>query len=320
MPGEVNPKLRELLESYRTKEKIRTKGPLSVVLQVTDELSGHSTVPVAFEETMLTEKGGQVQGLSGSRVSSILQRHGIQRPLAREGGRTSRGSISTVKSYLICLRGIDSQGLFDAEAIEKYWIEKVKEFFAADPFKISQDSAQSIRLVIRDLLNQAVERQKEVPGTQYAGAVLQHLVGAKLELVYGGGCVEHNSFSTSDFQKDRAGDFDIENTAIHVTTAPSEAVLQKCSQNIQQGLRPILITRGGAQVSAAEVMSQSAGIDDRIDILDAEQFLSANLHEHGRFSDAGRKNAMQRLVEEYNCIIDEKETDPSLKIQFRTSR
>lgn len=317
MPNNIDPKLREFLDSYRSEEKIRTKGPLSVVLQVTDELKGYNNVPAQFEDTMLTDKGGQVQGLSGTRVSTILQRHGIQRPLSREGGRTSRGSIATVKSYLKCLRQIDSQRLFCVDAIEEYWVEKVKEFFAADPFKISQDASQSIRLVIRDLLNQAVERQKEVPGTQYAGAVLQHLVGAKLELVYGQGHVGHNSFSTSDFQKNRAGDFDIENTAIHVTTAPSEAVLQKCVQNIQQGLRPILLTRGGAQVSAAEVMSQSAGIEDRIDILDAEQFLSANLHEHGRFNDAGRRDAMYRLIDGYNQIIDRYETDPSLRIQFR---
>ncbi len=93
--------------------------------------------------------------------------------------------------------------------------------------------------------------------------------------------------------------------------------MRKCSDNIRDGLRPVLITRGQKAVSTAEVLAESAGISIRLDIWDAEPFLSANLHEHGMFNDVGRREALVRLVSAYNKIVEEYETDPSLRIDFR---
>ncbi len=76
----------------------------------------------------------------------------------------------------------------------------------------------------------------------YAGAVLQHLVGAKLDCAMGVGCFEHNSFSKSDEQSGRSGDFLINDVAIHVTTAPGEAVLERCRQNLSDGLYVIIVS------------------------------------------------------------------------------
>lgn len=304
------------LEDFAGTAKIKGKGPLSLVLQITEEVQKRGTVPETFED-ILTERGGQVQGLSGARVQKILSKHGIDRQLSSEGGRTSRGSIDNAKIYIKFLADLNHKGLIDLEVIERFWVEKVIEFFSSKPLRISQDVTKSLKAVISDLLNQAIERQKEMPGTHYAGAVLQHLVGAKLEIVYGEGKVGHNSFSTSDSQKERPGDFAVENTAIHVTTAPTENLMRKCADNIRDGLRPVLITRGQRAVSTAEVLAESAGISMRLDIWDAEPFLSANLHEHGRFHDDGRREALERLIRGYNRIVETYETDPSLKIDFR---
>ena len=52
--------------------------------------------------------------------------------------------------------------------------------------------------MVRDVIAQAEERQKTSQGTNYAGAVLQYLVGAKLDCALGKGLIEHNSFSTAD--------------------------------------------------------------------------------------------------------------------------
>ena len=71
---------------------------------------------------------------------------------------------------------------------------RVRTFFAAKPFMIKLDSSRSLRLVVRDILAQAVERQRNTPGTNYAGATMQHLVGAKLDCALGAGSFEHNSF------------------------------------------------------------------------------------------------------------------------------
>ena len=65
----------------------------------------------------------------------------------------------------------------------------------------------------------------------YAGAVLQHLVGAKLSLVLPDGVVQNHGFSVSDAVSARSGDFTIEEVIIHVTTAPGEALMRKCEGN-----------------------------------------------------------------------------------------
>src|SRR5262249_36619305 len=146
-------------------------------------------------EKLLTEKGGQVLGLGKSAVQRILERHGITRVLADEGGRTWRGRISNRRAYVPFLNHLNAKGNVDLDAIEAFWIKRVLEFFAGKPFKFTLDASLSLRTVVRDLIDQAVARQKTAPGMQYAGAVLQHLVGAKLDCALGKGKVEHNSFS-----------------------------------------------------------------------------------------------------------------------------
>ncbi|MCA1777959.1 MAG: DUF4928 family protein [Xanthomonadaceae bacterium] len=124
-----------------------------------------------------------------------------------------------------------------------YWIQRVHEFFASHPFKIRLDQSRGLRSVVRDLLEQAIERQKEATGTAYAGALLQHLVGAKLACALPNNQIDQHSFSTSDQQSGRQGDFFIGQVAIHVTTAPGESLIRRCIANMDSGFRPIIITK-----------------------------------------------------------------------------
>ena len=146
--------------------------------------------------------------------------------------------------------------------------------------------------------------------------MLQHLVGAKLDCALGAGHFEHNSFSTSDAQSGRVGDFFIGDVAIHVTTAPGEAIIQRCQENINDGHRPIIVTiaRG---LTTAEGLAENAGLGDRIDVFEVEQFVALNLYELGKFAATGRRVAVGDVVARYNKIVDEYETDPSLKIEIR---
>ena len=166
------------------------------------------------------------------------------------------------------------------------------------------------------VLVQAKERQKKSTGTNYAGAVMQHLVGAKLECATGEGAFEHNSFSTSDQQSGRAGDFQIEDVAIHVTTSPGEAVIQRCQDNINDDLKPMLITTQKG-VAIAEGLSENAALANRIDIFEITQFIALNIYELGQFASDGRKTAIKEIIDKYNEIINQWETDPSLLIEFR---
>jgi Domain of unknown function (DUF4928) len=146
--------------------------------------------------------------------------------------------------------------------------------------------------------------------------VLQHLVGAKLECALGRGVVEHNSFSTADAPNARAGDFLIGDVAIHVTTSPGEAVIEKCGDNLNDGLRPMLVTLQKG-LTVGEGLASNVGLSDRIDIFEIEQFVALNLYELGKFRAEGRKTAVSDMVDRYNEIIEEFETDPSLKIELR---
>lgn len=74
-------------------------------------------------------------------------------------------------------------------------------------------------------------------------------------------------------------------------------------------------TRG---VTVAEELARNKGLDDRIDVFEVEQFVALNLHELGKFTPSGRRNAVVEIVKRYNEIVEQFETDPSLKIEIRS--
>ena len=267
-------------------------------------------------EKLFTKRGGQVLGLGKAAVQSILKKHGITRVLAAECGRTSRGSIDNMREYVAFLNGMHTKGLINLDAIEDFWIDKVREFFASKPFKIKMDASQSLRTVVRGVLSQAEERQRHSAGFYYVGAVLQHLVGAKLDCALGKGKFEHNSFSTADAPGQRKGDFFVGDVVIHVTASPGEAVIERCRDNLNDGYRPVLVTlqRG---LTVAEALADNKGIGHRIDVFEIEQFVALNLYELGQFGSTGRKTALVDLVNRYNEILEEVETDPSIKIELK---
>lgn len=306
--------LQEALTAFTKDKKFNRKGPLSVALVITQQ--ARATGLPLDPGQLLTAGGGQVLGLGKGAVQTVLNRHGITRVLASEGGRTSRGSIGNMQEFVALLNQLNRDGVADLEAIEKFWIDRVHEFFAAKPFKIRLDASRSLRTVVRDVIAQAEERQKTAPGVYYAGAVMQHMVGAKLDCALGQGQFEHNSYSTSDQQSGRAGDFFVGDVAIHVTTAPGEAVIERCRDNLNDGFRPILVT-GQRGLTVAEALADNAGLGDRIDVFEIEQFIALNLYELGKFAADGRRVAVSDLVNRYNEVIEDVETDPSLKIEFR---
>jgi Domain of unknown function (DUF4928) len=302
------------LEKFAAERAFRGQGPLSVALVITQHAR---TMGLPLDsEKLVTERGGQVLGLGKGAVQSVLKRHDITRVLAKEGGRTSRGSLGKMREYVAFLNALGKQGKVDLDAVEAFWVDRVQQFFSGKPFKIKLDASRSLRTVVRDVISQAEQRQKDTPGMNYAGAVLQHLVGAKLDCALGHGHLQHNSFSTADAPSERAGDFFLGDVAIHVTTSPGEAVIDRCKENLNDGHRPILVTvqRG---LTVAEGLAGNVGLADRIDIFEIEQFVALNLYELAKFAADGRRIAVNDLVNRYNEIVEEVETDPSLKIELR---
>ena len=89
MTGDLTFTLREFTKD----RKFNRKGPLSVALVVTQQ-ARNMGLPLDSEK-LLTEGGGQVLGLGKSAVQAILYRHGIERVLAAEGGRTNHEASAT---------------------------------------------------------------------------------------------------------------------------------------------------------------------------------------------------------------------------------
>lgn len=306
------------LEEFAKERKFIGKGPLAVALVVTRH--AHILRLPLDPGRLLTERQGQVLGLGRAAVQIILKSHGIERVLAEEGGRTSRGSIEKMRDYVQFLNSLHADSLgFDLPTIEAFWIDRVRAFFAGKPLSLRLDSAWGVRAALRQLTAQVTARQKASPGMQILGTVMQHLVGAKLGIVSGLPTISHHCANANDQNKDRHGDFDVEDAAIHVTTSPTEALIRKCSEHLTQGKRPIIITTGKSMMTA-EGLLENAGIAERVDVIEFEQFLATNIYEHSRFRITERRSTFERILAEYNVIIAVHESDPSLMIELGSGR
>lgn len=145
--------------------------------------------------------------------------------------------------------------------------------------------------------------------------MLQHLVGAKLDVVLGVGAIKHHGFSVADHSTERGADFEVDGAAIHVTTHPSEALIRKTAGNLQHGLRPVIVTLSDGVEGAAYLLKNTEW-KDRVDVIDAAQFLTANVYERSFFKASACKATLVSILERYNAIVAECETDPVLRIRF----
>ncbi|BCH63260.1 hypothetical protein RvVAT039_04760 [Agrobacterium vitis] len=303
---------RQALTAFDEQHIGLSKGSLSLVLILTRNAKSKS-FPLDKAE-FVTAKGGQVVGLGGPAVKKVLAEHGVERILSTEGGRTSRGNMERMGAYIDILNDLFLGGALDLEDAERYWVDRTQAYFDALPFTFKLDPSRSLRACIRDLFSQAIARQREVRGTMYAGAVMQHLVGAKLDHITKGAMV-HHGFSVADAPSNRSGDFLLGDVAIHVTTAPGEALIRKCQGNLSTGLRPLIITTEDG-VGGAKALSKQAGVDDRLDVIEIEQFIATNIYEWSAFEQDARPTTVQEIIERYNRIIADAESDPSLRIEF----
>jgi len=289
-----------------------SKGSLSLALVLTRN-ARTKAFPLRSAD-FLAPSGGQVASLGGAAVKKILSEHHVTRILSSEGGRTSRGNIERMNAYVEALNALQASGELDLPAAESYWVERVHAYFDAQPFTFKLDPSLSLRTCVRNLLAQAIARQREVSGTMYAGIVMQHLVGAKLDYVTKG-AVQHHGVAVADAPNARSGDFLLGDVAVHVTTAPGEALIRKCQDNLSSGLRPLIVTTDDG-AGGAKALAKQSGVEDRIDVIEIEQFIATNVYEWSVFAKDGRPTAVREIIDRYNRIVSECETDPSLRIEF----
>jgi hypothetical protein len=301
------------LRSFKGEHNAVTKGPLALLVQLT-RIVRTKTFPLNPED-LLTENKGQVAGLGGQNLKKILKDHDITQVLASEGGRTSRGNMGLMMKYMEFLNAWQAEEAIDFGAVEAFWAEQVREYFRNQPFTLTADSSRTIGASLDELFEQARKRQQQNHGTQYLGAVLQHLVGAKLSVILPPDDFQIHGAYVADSPTDRGGDFVINNTILHCTIAPGEPLIQKCKANIRAGCLPVIITIFD-HVKTALDLAADADLSGRIEVWDIQQFLSTNISEHSLFDGAARNAKLADIIKKYNAIIAEVETDPSLRIEF----
>jgi hypothetical protein len=293
--------------------KYLNKGGLSVGLVVTRH--GFQMDFPLKPAALITSEGGQVAGLGKAAVQKILSEHGIGKTLAEEAGRTSRGSIGLMKGYVEVLNSLAERNLLNLRAAESWWIDRVRDHFNKIGPKFHFDHSKSVEAAITHLFSQAEELQKQGGGTHYVGALLQHLVGAKLDVVLGKGCISHHGATVADGPTARNGDFEIGGVVIHVTTHPTEALIRKISDNLAGGLRPLIVSTGEG-VDGAAFLLKASPCHQRVDVIDVWQFLVANVYERSFFQASECQTTLAKVLERYNEIVSECEADPLLRIQL----
>lgn len=308
----LNPAFESALTTFKEEQGFVGVGAMGTALVLTRKARDKG-LPLD-PNGLTTPGGGQVSGLSGTNINRVLGEHGVTHRVGTESGRTSRGTPTLAKTYATFLNDLGLTPA-DVEQVEAWWVARFVDHFNSQPFKLNYDASRSLAAVIEDLLAQATARQKKNPGTMYAGAVLQHLVGAKLELALPELAITHNGASVADAVSSRSGDFVLDNAIIHCTMAPGDALMQKCKENLRSGTQPIILTVGKG-VGVAQGLAETHGIEGRVEVMDALQFLAANLYEMSLFKAADRRIKVAQLVVKYNEIIAANEADASLRIAF----
>ncbi|MCY4194341.1 MAG: DUF4928 family protein [bacterium] len=298
------------------KESTVNRNVMAVGLIMCEHMSTHFPLEEAKWFT-----GSQVSLLGGNRIKSILARHGEKRPFASEGGRTSRGSQDLARSFQETVNESSAAGEFEALAeadkllainiLQAKMTTRVQaDFYNRQRLPLEVDLNKQTRRTIEGLLFAAKDK-----GGNNVGAVAQHLVGATLEIRHIDLVIENQSYTTADQQTGRAGDFMVNDTAIHVTVAPTEALVAKCRTNLEQGFRPMVLTLED-RVGTARSLADNIGIEDRVAVRGIEEFIASNIDEVARYSEPETRRIMRQLFERYNTRVQAAEPDPSLLVEI----
>ena len=268
-------------------------------------------------DTIKSEKNSQVKGLSGKLVKTVLSRFGEERKFTSEGGRTSRGTL--VIATELAEHITEAIAPFDptqeqrerlADELQRFFVRRVQlDYFDKKRIAVDIDCKKPVAAIVADILQTAKNR-----ADQPTGIVAQHLVGAKLELRFPQLKVGRDKANAADQQTDRQGDFQLGNTAFHVTVAPAAKLADGVKENLRQGFRSVVLVPESS-VQFASGLFNSEGIGDRVSVQSIETFVGTNVEEMALFESARVESGVARLIKRYNVRIRECEVDQSLQIE-----
>lgn len=296
----------EWLSSRRRQNKI-SRNTIAVGIVVLD----HFLKEGPSERGRLFSSGGELRG-SRSGLSNVLKRHGIPSNFLKEA--TTRQAHQDARVLAEALDYGKSLAKLE-EASRQEQLEQGIEVFRAEanlwlskqPIKISCDREQSPAVWIASIFEKARGRS--------GGIVEQHLVGAKLQRRHPDIRVPNHPSHAADLQTGRTGDFTLKETSYHVTATDGKEAIQRCKENIESGVHPVLLVPRQLLVRAS-VHAENAGIQNRLSLLALEDFITQNIIELSTAGQADFFATLKTIVDEYNRRLEEVETDLSLKIEI----
>ena len=269
------------------------------------------------KDSITTRGGSQVKGMSGGLIKRVLAAHGEKRQFTAEGGRTSRGTLRIATELALNLSSVLGNYDLDnehrtivANKLQDFFVECIeKDFFNKERLKVTFNIEHSTANTVKTILETA-----DLRSDHPTGAVAQHLVGAKLELRFPSLNIGRDQANAADQQTDRQGDFQIGDTAFHVTVAPSVKLIDRAKSNLQQGFRPVMLVRED-KVTFTEDLFESEGIGEQVDVQSIESFVGTNIGEMASFTRSGIQTKTAMLIRRYNERIESAEPDKSLRIE-----
>lgn len=295
------------LESCRRNKKI-SRNTVAVGLVILDRLRQETII----EKSSMVSDGGEISGARAG-LPKLLVKYGLPETFLKEA--TTRQVHQDGQrllddfEYGKRLRGIEAK-LRDKQVLDgvDMLLAEAKAWLNRQNIKVSCARHHSPANWITTILAEAKGKS--------GGKVEQHLVGAKLEQRLPTHEISNHPGHAGDVQTGRSGDFTIGSTCFHVTAAPSSAVIEKCKQNANSGLHPVLLVPREL-VDKSRHLAEDSGIADSITILSIEDFIGSNIIEMAVGKQQDFYVTMQQIIERYNRRLQEVETDHSLKIEIK---
>lgn len=262
----------------------------------------------------LTE-GNQVKRTGGPQCQRLLARFGEKRTFLREGGRTTRGSRPAAEALADRINAIPALQELSGEdrdfvitELQRFFAERATEFLNARRIEVEISLEKPIATLIGDILRIATNKN-------LAGAVAQHLIGAKLALRFPTHDIANHASTTADDQLGRPGDFYLGDTAIHVTVTPMQPLFDKLADLTRRGYRSKLLVPE-SRLAAARQLAEVAGLLAKVEVAAIEPFVSQNLEELAEFSRAKLPQVLRDYMTTYNERVGAVELNPALLLHI----
>ncbi|MEM1322252.1 MAG: DUF4928 family protein, partial [Bacteroidota bacterium] len=248
---------------------------------------------------------------------SNLQRSDLKPTSGGEAGRTSTGTKRAGLGIIQIINSITNNadkesittlGKSAVDLLNNLVIEQLDQHLSLGGIEIKYQQNETIGAYVSKLINFKSHKP---------GAILQHLIGAKLELRYKDNHdikIIHHKSSTADIQTQRLGDFDLGNSVIHVTKSPTIGHFHKAYQNATAGRTTYVLIPENKLGTVSLALDIDENYTNKVNIYSIEQFISQNIDEMSLFQKEISLDNLKQLLQLYNDLINKFENDPSLKI------